>query len=208
MLYTIFASLPFLGIILFCGGLRGSFFIISNCWEISLAFGWCRIFFFIISVGIFFVKLPVFFFHLWLPKAHVEAPVSGSIILAGVLLKLGGYGVYRVCQIVGFVGYSYYYYFIVVILWGGVITSFICLLQSDLKSLVAYSSIGHIAMMVSGILTGFRWGAYGGLLIMVGHGLCSSFLFVLARVSYDFLSSRSVVLVKGFLCIFPGVSLL
>lgn len=105
------------------------------------------------SIGAFLVKLPVFFFHLWLPKAHVEAPVSGSIILAGVLLKLGGYGLFRVFCLFNFYGLFFFDFLIVFFLWGGVITRLICLRQVDLKRLVAYSSIGHMGIMVSGLFT-------------------------------------------------------
>merc|ERR1711988_1959340 len=98
----------------------------------------------------FMIKMPIYYTHLRLHKAHVEAPVSGSMILAGVLLKLGGYGLFRV-------GYSFHYYFncsrifISVSIWGAFITRLICLRQIDIKSLIAYSSVGHIGLVISGI---------------------------------------------------------
>lgn len=109
-------------------------------------------------LGAFLVKSPVFMVHLWLPKAHVEAPVSGSMILAGVLLKFGGYG----CILV-------FYYFIVcrlgtlrflirIVLWGGLVCGFMCLRQTDMKSLIAYSSIGHIALCLVGVFSCYRLG--------------------------------------------------
>ena len=87
-----------------------------------------------------------------MPKAHVEAPVAGSIILAGVLLKLGGYGLFRVvCNltVMFFSSRSFYFCFII---WGSVITRMICLRQVDLKSLIAYSSVGHMGLFVGGLL--------------------------------------------------------
>jgi len=88
-----------------------------------------------------------------LPKAHVEAPVSGSIILAGVILKLGGYGIMRVIVIFSHIFNRFNYIIISISLLGGVIVSLICLRQNDIKSLIAYSSVAHIGLVLGGLIT-------------------------------------------------------
>lgn len=102
---------------------------------------------------VFFIKIPIYFVHLWLPKAHVEAPVSGSIILAGVMLKLGGYGLIRLIPIFIEIGIKINYIFIIISLVGGFIVSLICLRQTDIKALIAYSSVAHIGLVLRGIIT-------------------------------------------------------
>jgi NADH-ubiquinone oxidoreductase chain 4 len=109
--------------------------------------------FYLSIIFAFLVKIPIFLVHLWLPKAHVEAPVAGSIILAGILLKLGGYGLIRVFPFMLNISINFNYIFISVSLVGGVLISLVCLRQIDLKALIAYSSVAHIGIVLRGILT-------------------------------------------------------
>nr|AEP27532.1 NADH dehydrogenase subunit 4 [Larinus turbinatus] len=156
---------------------------------------------------VFFVKIPMFFIHLWLPKAHVEAPVSGSMILAGVMLKLGGYGLLRVMKIFMEIGMKINIIIIIISLVGGVIISLVCIRQSDMKMLIAYSSVSHMGLALSGIMTMNLWGFWGALALMLAHGLCSSGLFCLANLSYERTHSRSIYLNKGLMNIMPSLSL-
>uniref|UniRef100_A0AAU7GKB7 NADH-ubiquinone oxidoreductase chain 4 n=1 Tax=Mecysmoderes ater TaxID=3158840 RepID=A0AAU7GKB7_9CUCU len=156
---------------------------------------------------VFFVKIPIFLLHLWLPKAHVEAPISGSMILAGILLKLGGYGLLRVMKLFTMIGMKINFIFIVISLIGGMLVSMECLRQSDMKSLIAYSSVSHMGLALSGLMTLNLWGFWGCLVLMLSHGLCSSGLFCLANISYERTHSRSIYLNKGMMNIMPSVSL-
>nr|YP_010507241.1 NADH dehydrogenase subunit 4 [Episcapha fortunii]UXF64392.1 NADH dehydrogenase subunit 4 [Episcapha fortunii] len=156
---------------------------------------------------VFFVKLPMFFVHLWLPKAHVEAPVSGSMILAGIMLKLGGYGMMRFMNLFLEIGMKVNYIFIIISLVGGFIVSLICIRQSDMKSLIAYSSVAHMGMTLAGIMTLNSWGLWGAMVMMLAHGLSSSGLFCLANLNYERVLSRSLYMNKGFLNLMPSISL-
>lgn len=198
--YTLFFSLPII---------VGLFFLYKNYYSLmffELKFVNNVLIYFFINL-IFFVKIPIFIIHLWLPKAHVEAPVSGSIILAGVILKLGGYGLIRLIKLFLNYNLTLNIFIIVFRLIGGLIISLICLYQVDIKSLIAYSSVCHISLVISGILSCNILGFIGSLVLILGHGLCSSGLFFLSNIYYERLSSRSLYLIKGLINMLPGFSL-
>nr|YP_009298322.1 NADH dehydrogenase subunit 4 [Nannacara anomala]AOM68279.1 NADH dehydrogenase subunit 4 [Nannacara anomala] len=151
----------------------------------------------------FLVKMPLYGVHLWLPKAHVEAPIAGSMILAAVLLKLGGYGMMRMMIMLEPFTKELSYPFIILALWGVIMTSSICLRQTDLKSLIAYSSVSHMGLVAAGILIQTPWGSSGALMLMIAHGLTSSALFCLANTNYERTHSRTLLLARGLQMIFP-----
>nr|BBM34602.1 NADH dehydrogenase subunit 4 [Anarhichas denticulatus] len=151
----------------------------------------------------FLVKMPLYGVHLWLPKAHVEAPVAGSMVLAAVLLKLGGYGMMRMVVMLDPLTQELSYPFIVFALWGVIMTGSICLRQTDLKSLIAYSSVSHMGLVVGGILIQTPWGFSGALILMIAHGLASSALFCLANTNYERTHSRTMLLARGLQMVLP-----
>nr|WIW75301.1 NADH dehydrogenase subunit 4 [Mecostethus sp.] len=200
--YTLIASLPLL-LVLF----KINYFFSTLYFPLLFDCGSFFFMFYVFSIFAFLVSMPMFLFHLWLPKAHVEAPISGSMILAGVLLKLGGYGIFRVMKVISYLGMKFNYFWLSLSLFGGVIVSFICFRQVDLKSLIAYSSVAHMSMVISGLMTMNWWGVLGSLSLMVGHGLCSSGLFCLSNIIYERLGSRSFLINKGMINLMPSMSL-
>nr|AML26507.1 NADH dehydrogenase subunit 4 [Staphylinidae sp. BMNH 1274665] len=201
LFYTLFGSMPMLMFIFYYDYLNYSInlFMLNSYLESILLFMMMNL--------VFLVKMPMYMVHLWLPKAHVEAPVSGSMILAGVMLKLGGYGLMRFLNMFIFINMKYNYIIIVISLLGGIMVSMMCLRQNDMKSLIAYSSVAHMGLVLSGIMTLNFWGFCGSLVMMLAHGLCSSGLFCLANVCYERLGSRSIYLNKGLLSLMPSMSL-
>ena len=141
----------------------------------------------------FAVKMPMWPVHTWLPDAHVQAPTAGSVILAGVLLKMGGYGFVRF-SLPMFPEASADFMPLVFVLSGiaVVVTSLIALVQNDMKKLIAYSSVAHMAFVTFGLFAFNRQGIEGGLMVMLGHGLVSGALFLCVGVVYDRMHTREI----------------
>lgn len=184
LLYTALASLPLLLLLV---GMPSYF----SAWEVGLigpGAGW------IAATMAFIVKTPLYGVHLWLPKAHVEAPAVGRMALAGILLKLGSYGLWLMVPVGGgFLSVA----FLILRVWGSLVCGVLCLRQWDIKSLIAYSSVVHIGVVRVGLLIGREVGRGAALIIVVAHGVRSPVLFRFAYHVYRYSHSRLLTRCRG-----------
>ena len=201
-LYTLFGSFLLLGGILAIYDRVESFSYITISqfvfsWEDQRSFA---ILFFIP----FAIKIPMVPFHTWLPEAHVEAPTIGSVILASLLLKLGGYGLLRF-TIPMFPEGCYFIQPVVILLAivGVIYASFSALRQSDLKRIIAYSSIAHMNLAVLGLFSFTHQGIDGAMYLMIGHGVVSAALFLCVGELYDRYHTRAIKQYSGLVQTMP-----
>jgi len=204
LFYTVTASLPLLGIYLwiYFSSLTTNLILIDKIIILNNSLTSKIVIFCLLAA--FLVKLPIYGVHIWLPKAHVEAPVFGSIILAAILLKLGRFGIWI------FVPYIYLdrvNIFISIRLVGGVLVRILCLRLTDLKIIIAYSSVRHIGCVLVPIFISNRISSFSGMLLILAHGVRSSAIFLISFYLYQRNYSRRLLITKGLLISSSMISL-
>nr|USF14799.1 NADH dehydrogenase subunit 4 [Hirundo rustica rustica] len=204
LFYTLASSLPLLIAILHLHNQMGTlYFPMLKLSHPTMASSWTEMMSTLALLVAFMVKAPLYGLHLWLPKAHVEAPIAGSMLLAALLLKLGGYGIMRMTILMDLSSNNLHYPFITLALWGALMTSAICLRQIDLKSLIAYSSVSHMGLVIAATMIQTQWSYSGAMILMISHGLTSSMLFCLANTNYERTHSRILLLTRGVQPLLP-----
>ena len=139
------------------------------------------------------VKVPMIPFHTWLPDAHVQAPTAGSVILAGILLKVGGYGMIRVLLQIMPDASAYFAEYVIILSIAAIIyAAFVAMAQTDMKKMIAYSSVSHMGYVTAGIFTGTVSGLEGAMFQMLSHGLVSSGLFLVVGMLYHRMHTKEI----------------
>jgi len=208
-IYTLTAFLPFLVIIIQWWNID-YFRIFIEIWSFSADGAWppLRVRVTLLARFLilgFIVKFPLYSLHLWLPKAHVEAPIRGSIILAGALLKLGGFGWYLIIGTLE--GGPFLKRLTVYAGLGGALVRVLCLRQVDIKVIIAYSSVGHLSLAIIAFRNSTSSGYIGGLIVLIVHGFSSPGIFYGANTIYTRSGSRRILINPRLLRFSPFLSL-
>ena len=207
-MYTLIGSIFFLSIIIYIYFIYG----ITDIYILKYLINYTQINESLLWFGLFIafaIKMPVYPLHTWLPEAHAEAPTVGSILLAGILLKLGPYGLIRFSNFLLPYGLFFWRPFLFLIsLLGLYYTSIIALRQIDIKKIIAYSSIGHMGLILLGLLSITFEGFLGSFILIIAHGFVSAGLFLIVGLLYDRLKTRIFFYYKGLIQIYPILSFL
>ncbi|MYH89732.1 MAG: NADH-quinone oxidoreductase subunit M, partial [Gammaproteobacteria bacterium] len=196
-LYTLLGSLLMLVAFLYLYNASGGSFSILDYHELAIGLT-PQILIFLAFFAAFAVKVPMFPFHTWLPDAHVEAPTGGSVILAAIMLKMGGYGFLRFSlPITPDASHELTWFMITLSLIAVVYIALVALVQGDMKKLIAYSSISHMGFVTLGLFVFNSQGVEGAMMQMISHGFISGALFLCVGVLYDRLHSREIATYGG-----------
>lgn len=199
--YTLFGSSFFLSGILYINLASADTSVAGGLWYPDSF----EAFFFGLFLISILAKIPIWGIHSWLIKAHVEAPVSGSVLLAGLLLKLGVYGL-----VLSLICFSFPQWLSTLLsvwsLFGGVVCIVSVFRVVDLKTFIAYGSVAHISFVICGLLEGSFLGVRGALIMALAHGFSSPALFVLANIYHDRFNTRNRLLLKGLKTFYPNLS--
>jgi NADH-ubiquinone oxidoreductase chain 4 len=184
--YASFCSFPFLFVLFYYKiDFHFVYFLKYISWELVFLITLC-----------FIIKFPVYFLHLWLPKAHVEAPTTASILLAGLLLKLGTVGFFRILKLISFIHLNFWFFLSFL---GIILSSFTCAFQRDSKSLAAYSSVSHIGFTLLCLVLLRLETKVSGLIIIVAHGFTSTLIFYFIGEFYHGRNTRMIYYLNRFL---------
>jgi NADH-quinone oxidoreductase subunit M len=191
-LYTFFGSVLMLVALLYLYNKSGGSFSIQDWWKLPLSLD-AQVWLFFGMLFAFAVKVPMWPVHTWLPDAHVEAPTGGSVVLAAIMLKLGAYGFVRFSlPILPDASRELAWLMIALSLIAVVYIGLVALVQTDMKKLIAYSSISHMGFVTLGFFIFNAYGVEGALVQMISHGFVSAAMFLCVGVMYDRMHSRNI----------------
>jgi NADH-quinone oxidoreductase subunit M len=206
-LYTLFGSVLFLIVIIYLFSNFGTLSMPSLVQLAPKLSFEVQSYLWIAAFIAFAVKVPMLPFHTWLPDAHVQAPTAGSVILAGILLKIGAYGFLRVSLPMFPEASRYYSEFVLVLSVAAIIyASLVAIAQTDMKKMIAYSSVAHMGYVTAGIFSFNPQGMTGAIMQMISHGIVSSGLFMVVGVLYDRLHTKEISSYGGVAAKMPNLA--